>query len=536
MLEEGQLVAGKYQVGPFLGEGGMGAVYEAVHVGTRRRVAIKVIIHKEAANNRTLVARFQREAVAAGTVDTQHIVQILDTGFDDDRGTPFMVMELLAGEDLAKLLQRLSPLPPELALRIVGQACVGLQKAHEASVIHRDIKSANLFLAERDGGELIVKLLDFGIAKIRDDSVSAAAGAMSLTRTGSVLGSPLYMSPEQAMGAKTVDHRADVWSLGVVLYEALTGRTPHQQYDTFGRLIIAICQEPTTPVQDLAPWVRPEIAAIAHKALRIRPEDRFASAEVMLAAIRTALGGSLTIERTMIDAVTAEERAVIRPRLVITGDESRKVSAFASTVSSDEAMVGATAGGVSTTMKPRRRTAPVVIGAAILAVGVAALGIARWSRSETSLPPSARTSAAIVAPSSADAPPVVAPASASPPAPTVASVRVQIAPIDATVEIDGAPADARGGSVALGGALGSVHHVRVRDGAREAVADVVITQQGAIPARITVPEATPHATKHGGSSRPPRPAVAREPGTKEPAAKEPGAKPGSSLGTTDSFQ
>ena len=142
---------------------------------------------------------------------------MLDAGVDRDSGLPFLVMEYLAGADMSALLKRLGKLAPDLALRIVAQASLGLQKAHDAGVIHRDIKPANLFLAQRDAGEIVVKLLDFGIAKLTMEQAEDAESA-ALTRTGSVLGSPLYMSPEQARGnSKNIDSRADIWSLGVVL-------------------------------------------------------------------------------------------------------------------------------------------------------------------------------------------------------------------------------------------------------------------------------------------------------------------------------
>src|SRR6185295_15097460 len=154
------------------------------------------------------------------------------------------------GEDLQMLLNRLGPFPPELALRIAAQACIGLQKAHEVGVAHRDIKPANLFLSRRDG-EIVIKLLDFGVAKVKADQITFAG----LTRTGSVLGTPYYLSPEQAKGQRDVDHRADLWSIGIVLYAMLTGRPPHAELDTFGALVLAICTQPPKPVQELAPWV-----------------------------------------------------------------------------------------------------------------------------------------------------------------------------------------------------------------------------------------------------------------------------------------
>src|SRR5262245_5329880 len=223
-LVDGALVDKKYQVTKLLGAGAMGAVYEAEHTGTGRRVALKVIMG-QLAKDAVLVARSHRAARAAGQIETQHITQVLDTGFDKESELPFMVMEYLEGEDVQHLLKRTGPVHPDIALRIVAQACLGLQKAHDKNVVHRDIKPANLFLAKRDAGEVIIKLLDFGIAKIKMDQSQETESA-GLTKTGNMLGSPLYMSPEQARGAKGIDHRTDIWSLGVVLYQALCGKTP----------------------------------------------------------------------------------------------------------------------------------------------------------------------------------------------------------------------------------------------------------------------------------------------------------------------
>ena len=312
----GQLVDGKYQVIRLLGEGGMGAVYEALHTGTARRVALK-LISGGAEKNPEVVSRFQREARAAGTIDTRHIVQVYDTGTDATLGCPFMVMEMLTGEDVSGLIGRVGALSPDLALRIFAQACVGLQKAHEAQVIHRDIKPANLFLASQEGGEIIVKLLDFGIAKMRVDD-AGSTGGHGLTRTGSMMGSPLYMSPEQAKGLKTIDHRSDLWSLGAVLYEALTGRTPHHHVDTLGQLILAICSAAPPPLQNFAPWVPPEVAAIAHGCMRLEANDRYPSAAAMLEATLPLLPQGYAIHASMLAPLPEPHRAYVAPRLVIT--------------------------------------------------------------------------------------------------------------------------------------------------------------------------------------------------------------------------
>jgi serine/threonine-protein kinase len=168
----GKILAGKYEILRSLGEGGMGAVYEAQHVGVGRRVAVKVILAENLDKKQTQVARFEREAKLAGGIETRHICQVLDTGTDDD-GHPYMVMELMRGRDVGDQLKAHGPLLPHAALAVVVQACRGLQKAHDAGIIHRDIKPANLFLCEEEDGDVTVKVLDFGIAKIREDALPA---------------------------------------------------------------------------------------------------------------------------------------------------------------------------------------------------------------------------------------------------------------------------------------------------------------------------------------------------------------------------
>jgi serine/threonine protein kinase len=282
------VIDGRYWIIRSIGAGGMGAVYEAAHTGTGRRVAVKLINIADLNKSSNVVGRFHREAKAAGAIDTQHIAQVLDLGTDPTTGDPYMVMELLVGEDLQQLLQRLGPLHPNLALRIAAQACIGLQKAHEAQVVRRDIKPANVFLAKRDVGEHVVKLLDFGIAKMKVD-LAYDDQSPDLTRTGSILGSPLYMSPEQARGSKLIDHRTDIWSLGIVFYQLLTGQAPNREIAAFGELIIAICHDAPKPVQELAPWVPHSVAAIVHRAIQMKASERFQTAQEMFEAIRALL-------------------------------------------------------------------------------------------------------------------------------------------------------------------------------------------------------------------------------------------------------
>src|SRR5882724_2065128 len=310
----GTTLGGKYRIARLLGEGGMGAVYEAVHIGTNRHVALKVISGDATRHSPEVIARFVREAKAAGAIDTQLIVQVLDFGVDEQQGVPYLAMEFLAGEDLEHLMERLGPLSPDLALRIVAQACIGLQKAHDAGVVHRDIKPANLYLARRDGGEIIVKILDFGIAKVKLDHLGSSEN-QKLTRTGSVLGSPRYMSPEQAKGLRSIDQRTDIWSLGAVLYQALTGRTPHHDLETLGQLIIAICSESPAPVQDFAPWVSPELATVVRGTLTLDVEQRFQSANALLDALKTLQSGAFALHESMLVPLAADERMRMAQRL-----------------------------------------------------------------------------------------------------------------------------------------------------------------------------------------------------------------------------
>ena len=506
-LEDGALFYRKYQVTKLLGAGAMGAVYEAEHTGTGRRVALKVIMG-QFSKDEGLVARFHREARAAGQIETQHITQVLDTGFDQESELPFMVMEFLEGEDVQQLLKRVGPIHPDLALRIVAQSCLGLQKAHDKNVVHRDIKPANLFLAKRDAGEVIIKLLDFGIAKIKMEQAQETESA-GLTKTGNMLGSPLYMSPEQARGARGIDHRTDIWSLGVVLYQALCGKTPFQHLTALGELIISICSQHAQPVQERAPWVPPEVAAIAHKAMRHDPAQRYQSAMEMFQDIRALLPNGWSISDDMLAPLSSTAREQQAPKAafslpppppmatmsaqqtgdVVTGTSAQLLSNSASGANGRTADPSATATSMAahTGAHGGGRGKGLVIGVSLGVV--AALGVGGYMLFR---PPAVAIPQPAGQPTEVPTtPPVPPPVTASTNTPAVAPADVTprrfklvIVPADAKVEIDGQPVTSQKGIVDITGALGSTKIVKIMKGKQEYTTDVAITDVGLLPPKV----------------------------------------------------
>lgn len=291
-----RVIAGKYEVLRVLGRGGMGVVFEARHVTTGRRVAVKEIA---IGNDQKLVDRFERETRATGAIDSRHVPPVLDAGSDPITQHPFLVMELLHGVDLQVYFSEHGPVGEDVALRIAAQACAGLVRAHAAGVVHRDIKPANLFLAKRDG-ELVVQVLDFGVARIKEQL--ATNQNPTLTVTGVMLGTPLYMSPEQVVsGAKELDQRTDLWSLAIVLYEALAGEPPHADCETLGGLMVAICGKRAKPLRELAPNVSKEVEALVMRALELDPANRFPTAEVFLEALDALVPFGTKLETSLLD-------------------------------------------------------------------------------------------------------------------------------------------------------------------------------------------------------------------------------------------
>ena len=270
-IDPGTLVAGKLRIVRLLGTGGMGAVYEVEHELTKHRRALK-LLHARYKVYPELIQRFLREASAAGRIGNPHIAETFDAG-ELETGDPYLVMELLKGETLSDLLRRKQRLSMTEAAELVRQACTGVQAAHDAGIVHRDLKPENLFVVERDHRPF-VKILDFGISKF---DPQLTGGEMSTTREGTSLGTPLYMPPEQVRGDKRIDQRADVYALGVILYECLTGKRPYEA-ETLAHLAVLIHEGHATPVAELRPDVPPGLAEIVQRAMANKPELRFATA------------------------------------------------------------------------------------------------------------------------------------------------------------------------------------------------------------------------------------------------------------------
>ncbi len=278
VLSPGAVLAGKFRIERVLGQGGMGVVVAAHHLLLDRRVALKFLL-PDAVRSEVILARFLREARTAARLQSEHVTRVLDVGTLDE-GTPFLVMEYLEGSDLAAALKLRGPLPQEEAVTYVLQACEALAEAHAAGIVHRDLKPANLFLARRPDGTSAVKILDFGISKA---SIFDAQDP-SLTREAAIMGSPAYMSPEQLRSARDVDHRTDVWSLGVVLYELLTGRVVFDA-ETLPDLHVQILSAAPSSVRLRRPELLPALDAVVMRCLEKDPARRFAGVAELAAAL-----------------------------------------------------------------------------------------------------------------------------------------------------------------------------------------------------------------------------------------------------------
>ena len=278
----GRVLAGVYRITRLIGEGGMGAVYEAVHLRLNKRVAVK-LMSRELASNVEALARFHREAEITSRLGHPHLVNVIDFG-STDTGEPYLVMEYLDGEDLDHRIRRDSRLPLETAVEITKQVASALDAAHAEGVVHRDLKPANIYLVKVRGEADFVKVLDFGVSKIK-------AARTKLTRATAVIGTPDYMSPEQATGLiEEIDHRADQWALGCIVWEMLSGHAPFIADDMAALFYQVIHMDPH-PLSRRAPGLPPEVEPVLRRALAKQAAERYPSIKDFSRAFEAAATG-----------------------------------------------------------------------------------------------------------------------------------------------------------------------------------------------------------------------------------------------------
>jgi serine/threonine-protein kinase len=299
----GDLLAGKYRIDRVLGAGGMGVVVAATHEELDQRVAIKFLL-PAALENADVVARFKREARAAVKIQSEHVAHVIDVGTLES-GAPYMVMEYLEGIDLAQKISDVQRLSVGETVQCILEACEALAEAHAAGIVHRDLKPANLFLAKRADKTSMVKVLDFGISK------SALGGAGGITSTQAVMGSPYYMSPEQLMSAKHVDHRSDIWSLGIVMYESLVG-TPPYLGDTMPEIVAKILQAGVPSIHAQRDDVPAELDAVIAKCLAKDASARYRD----VAELANALGAFAPNGQRSLDRISRVLGGSVRPAAV----------------------------------------------------------------------------------------------------------------------------------------------------------------------------------------------------------------------------
>jgi serine/threonine-protein kinase len=355
----GTVLVGKYRVDRVLGEGGMGIVVAATDLALERKVAIKFLL-PDFAKHHEASQRFLREARAAVKIQSDHVARVIDVGTLEG-GAPYMVMEYLEGRDLSAVIAEHRRLPVEEAVAHVLEACDAIAEAHSVGIVHRDLKPANLFLTRQPDGTFRVKVLDFGISK----AMVTGESDHSLTRTSSMMGSPLYMSPEQMRSAKNVDPRTDVWALGVILFELLTGDPPFNA-ESIPELSAKVLLENPTPIRGLRPDVPPALEAAVMRALEKDPAKRFGTvAELAMALV--PFGPART--RANAERASRVLRVPAAPPAAVTQPmpDAPVSSVSAPSYARTEGAWAETAG-----IKKEKSRAPVVLGA----VAVAAITVA----------------------------------------------------------------------------------------------------------------------------------------------------------------
>jgi eukaryotic-like serine/threonine-protein kinase len=377
-VRQGEILAGKYRVEQVLGRGGMGVVVAATHLALDQRVALKFML-PEAMQSGDATARFLREARAAVRLRSEHVARVLDVGTLES-GAPYIVMEFLSGSDLAGLIEQRGPLGVSDAADFVLQACDAIAEAHSLGIVHRDLKPGNLFVARRPDGAPLVKVLDFGISK----ASSLGDAGVAMTKSSALLGSPLYMSPEQMKSSRSVDGRSDIWSLGVILYEIVGGRVPFDA-DTVGALMAKVLTEPPAPLRSVRPDLPADFCALVMKCLEADVSRRWQNvAELARALVPFASPGARALADRIAGVLRASSHDLAAAATALAADASEPARPVDPAPAVTAAAWGATAGG--TTVRRSGRLVPLV-----LAGGVAAAALGGWLvlRARTASPASA---------------------------------------------------------------------------------------------------------------------------------------------------
>jgi len=476
---EGTIVAGKYQLIRLLGQGGMGAVYEARSTATLKRCAVKLLLAAEFARDPEVLERFFREAQASSIFESDHVVQVFDSGNDPQLGWPYMVMELLNGEDLEHTVERVGAVEPLAAAKLVTQAAMGLAKAHELGIVHRDIKPANLYVTRRETGDVIVKVLDFGIAKITQQSLEATSSG--LTQTGSILGTPAYMSPEQVEGSRSIGTQSDVWSLGVVLFELLTGRLPWKNTQSLFNLMKSISSDELPLLQDFAPWVPLELAEVAHRALLRDPTQRYRNAGELRDALLRVIPDGPRILTASVQGVDPEQRGRVAPRLAARLLETRADEIPRATTRSGFTADARTGAEPTPQRSGKGRGLPLALGVVLLG----GLGVGGYRVLSAKTEQGASTE-----PSAVAQPATIVPKPDTTTVPVTKHFELSIAPAEARASVDGAPTAIVEGNLAVSGAVGSAHQIELNYAGKSEVFSVTIAEGGLVPSRLELSAAS----------------------------------------------
>jgi serine/threonine-protein kinase len=420
----GEVLADKYRVDRVLGVGGMGAVVAATHLQLGTRVALKFML-PDGLGHAVYVERFLREARAAVRLRSDHVARVLDVGTLPS-GSPYMVMEYLEGSDLGALIEQHGPMAPLAAVDYVLQACDAVAEAHSLGIVHRDLKPRNLFLTGRNDGSPLVKVLDFGISK---DAGSPAE--LSLTRSHEIIGSPNYMSPEQLRSTKLADARSDIWALGVILYELVTGRVPFVAESVTHLTAMVLTEEPP-PVERLRSDVPPGLARVITRCLEKDPNQRFGSIAELAAALEPFAPADTRDLAARIARIGSSQalppgaRGAASARVVVSGSTSANWSGKTELATSRSKLVLALTG---------------VLVALLVAVGATAVALVRSNR-PSSAPANATAASGPTTPA--------ATGSTAPTAPPASGSAANSAPSSGSAASASAPSASASGSVSRG--------------------------------------------------------------------------------------